>query len=322
MILTELLQTSNLPRLNNRVIKREFKLARNKTQRFVRVWIKKTRTKTMAVARRQYFLSHAYRDMQVSIQRNEDIFITAMITVLVLTFGAAATATNVVFLFFQTALDLSNISGASMAIIGLIATSVLTVLVSWFLAFLLNFMSLSIMDGATRKVNRSVRTTARKALRYTSRVAISWLALASVLTAPIALTAILGFLYVSFNGVSMDALMVGFQAGIIAGLSWIIFALMNYSLVPYVALFEPSIAIRDALARSQQLVRSKGRLFILAGYVALSAIFAAIYTIANFLDHSIGTNKWLLIFMASIAVVTIANGVMVTFYRKRKLARK
>jgi hypothetical protein len=320
MSLTDL-QALYLPGAKRHSFQRELKLTLNKAQKLAKSRIRKARSKTLATYRRQYFLSSAYGDLRTAISHNEDIFISSILAVFILSYSIWTTALNTLFIFLETAYEVAEFTGMSMTLLALIVSGVVAVICSWLLAFLMNMTSFAVMDGATRKQLRSIRSTARRSLRYTSRVAGAWFALLAAVTLPLFATGLSILIYLQANTPTIPELISYIPYAIIGAASWIIIMLMNYSLVPHVALFEPTMSLSKTFRRSRQLVVRRGRLFILSSYALLSLGLCIAYILSASLDNIIGLNKWLSFSFAIVGSVLLLNGLTATLYRKRKLAR-
>jgi hypothetical protein len=314
--------TYYLPRLNRRSLKRKLALAKLKSKRYTKAKLRKARSKALTVARRQYYLNAAQADLRVAVSRNEDIFISTIILAAILIYSVSAMAANMLLLFMITAYDAANTSGANMMVMTLITIGSTTVFGAWILAFIMSNISLSIMDGATGKKLRSLRSTVRRSLRSTSRVASVWFLIAMVIGVLLAALGAAGLAYVSIANPSIPRLMSLMPAAIALGVTGVLFVLAQYSLAPYITLFEAEVTPWKALGRSRRLVRRRGQLFIVAVYATLIAGFAAAYKIAAVVDDLFRINTMIVFAMLALAEIMFANGILVMLYRKRKLARK
>jgi hypothetical protein len=314
--------TYYLPRLNRRSLKRKLALAKLKSKRFMKAKLRKARSKALTVARRQYYLNAAQADLRVAVSRNEDIVISTIILASIIIYSVAAMAANMLLLFMMTAYDAANTSGANMMLMTLITIGSTTVFGAWVLAFIMSNISLSIMDGATGKKLRSLRSTVRRSLRSTSRVASVWFLIAVLIGVVLAALGAAGLAYISLTNPSIPRLMSLAPAAIGLGIIGVLFVLAQYSLAPYVTLFEAEVSPWQALGRSRQLVRRRGQLFIVAVYATLIAGFAAAYKVAAAVDGLFGINTMIIFAMSALAEIMFANGILVMLYRKRKLARK
>lgn len=320
MSLSEL-QTLYFPGRRQRQLQRELVLLERKAKKYTKAQFRKTRSKLIANYRAQYFLTAAARDLRIAAGRNEDIFIASMMAVTVLSFSAWTTSVSILFLFLETAYDIATLTGTSILVPMLVVAGAIGSLGGWFLAFLLNSLSFSIMDGATRKVQRSVRSTFRKSLHHASRVTTAWAALLAIAAAPFAAAGTSLLIYAQFATVTLDTLLMIAPYAIIAGFSWLLALIMNYSLVPQVALFEPKLPISKTFGRSRMLVQRRGRLFVLSAWASSAATLAITYFIGSGLDAWLGLNKWLIFSFGVFAVVIGMQSILTTLYRKRRLAR-
>jgi hypothetical protein len=225
-------------------------------------------------------------------------------------------------LFFKTGYDIAELSGINMAVLMLMVCSILGVVGGWLAAWLLNMLSFSIMDGANRKLHRSFRSTARKGLQYASRVTGAWVALLFVVLLPLLVMALNSFLVLRGVRQPLAVVELLFPYVATASVASTVLLLINYGLVPYVALFEPELPLHKALDRSHQLVRRRGRIFILAVYGLLGAAVAAAYSLALVFNQFLRIPEPITFFILSGLAVMYANCLMVMFYRKRKQARK
>jgi hypothetical protein len=208
----------------------------------------------------------------------------------------------------------------SIGLLSLMAVGVLATACIWLIAFILNGLSLAQMDGANGKRHTSLRATLRRSLALTSRVSTAWLMLGlissimiSIIGAPIAIYYYLHFLHttpsLNFYVLSTVWSLLG------------LFGLASFSLMPQVALFEPSLPLIKTPLRSYQLVKRRGRLFVLALQAALAMSIAASLGATNLLRGIIDSGSTIL-FSILVTVLLISSQLMLTaLYRKRKLAR-
>lgn len=283
---------------------------------------RRARSKTLAYARRQYYPTTAFADARVAIARNEDIFITTLVLLVVLTFSLTTTALQFLLTFLGTATAVADLTGINGGLLLLITFAIPALLCSWVAACLINMFSIAIMDGATRKNNRSLRLTVKRSLRTASRTANAWFMCIALLGAAPLLILITSSIASSVAGVSKAAIMATVPFALTACAVWAIYALAQYSLVPSVALFEPNLPLMKAFGRSRQLVKRRGRFFSLAIYLLVTIAIVAVYLFAGLVQSSLHIDKAALVSIGSMAAILSAHGLMVMLYRKRKLARK
>lgn len=315
------MQTEYLNRLDGWFMSRKFKSLGARASRLAKAALRKKRSAYWAWCRRQYFLLAAYRDMKISIGRNEDIFIAVGVIAVALGFAYAVTAAELAISFFLTAYTISELSGANILIFSTIAAGTLAVTTAWVAAFLFNSMAIAMMQGANRKKIRSVKHTLRQGLRLASRTAAYWLMLLSTIALPVVLVAILMLAYLLIFVNSQAEALAALPYGIIAAGVGSVFVILSYSLVPVVALFEPKLSYAEVFARSRELVSRRGRVFIMSAYGLLAAILAAAYGLSVMLQSLIDLNKALTFSLVAIPAIVYFNGIMTMLYRKRRLAR-
>jgi hypothetical protein len=321
MILTELIHSANPPRRRRRGLSRRLHYTRLRTKRYLKAHLRKARSKTNAAIKRQYFLSDAFAESRTAIKLNEDIYIGMLMAAAGIGFAFAVLISEIAILFFQTAYDFAEATGVNMLLITSIATGVLLTLSAWMLALLLNTFSIAVLEGANRKIYRSIRTTFRRALSHAPHTAAMWLMVTLLITVPIGVTVGLAALYFFFNPATVDQLLILAPYASIAALIWIVTVLINYGLAPHIALYEQPINIRQSFQRSRHLVTRKGRVFMLFYYLTLTASIAGAYSLAK-IAVEFGLPFVLLFAPLTFIIFLQANNVLVSFYRKRRLARK
>ncbi len=282
----------------------------------------RSHTRTLNYFRSQYYVSNAVTDLKSAVVRNEDILFASLILAVSLYFAFMNMAGEVMLLFFRTGYDIAELSGVNMAVLLLTVCSILGVIGAWLAALLLNMLSFSVMDGANRKKYRSFRSTARKGLQYASRVTGAWIALALVIALPLAVIFVNSFLILKGAQTPMSALETIFPYAATLSVASTVLLLINYGLIPYVALFEPELPLHKALDRSYRLVKNRGRIFILAMYMIFAACLAGVYGLAILFNQFLKVPEPITFFILSGLVAMYLNCVMVMFYRKRKQARK
>lgn len=321
MILTQL-ETLNLPRPYGRNFKRSLVASGHKAKRRAVSKFVRTRSRTITTLKSQYYLPNAYSDLRVAVARNEDIFLNSTMVLAVMGLAAVFILAELLVFSLNAALAIADISGLHIGLFMLQVVGVLGVLYGWLGALLMNMLSISIMDGSTRKVHRSIRSTMRKSLSRASMVASSWLLLATLMAGPMVVASVIAYLYVQIYGLSLVELLSIMPYGIIAALTWVMVVVMNYGLAPYVALFEPKTPILATFSRSRQLVKQRGKLFLLATYGSLVAVLSGAYLIFQAIEHALNVETWLLFAATVLIGISYANALLVMLYRKRKLARK
>lgn len=311
------LQSELAVHLSRRQLERKFKVTKIKLQKKARARVRKVRSLSLAWYRRQYFFTSAYRDTKGYIARNEDIFIAMAIIATVLIYGFATTASNLIYLFFQSAFLVADLSHISLALLSIMMIGVPALLSAWLLAFISNTFSFTLMDSATRKQYRSIRFTLRRSLRLTSRFTIAWIELLLAATAPVGLIAMTVMLWVHFASSTPSLLLKVVPLLIGMGGAWVLLCMAHFGLLPYVALFEERKSLNEQLKRSLQLVQKRGRIFLTFFYVISGTILASL----SFSSYFMGTNGAVVAVIFGLVGILFANMILVAFYQKRRLAR-
>ncbi|MEO6513314.1 MAG: hypothetical protein ABIR37_01370 [Candidatus Saccharimonadales bacterium] len=314
--------TEYLPRPDRRSFKRKTKLARIRVERLTRAHVRKARSISLAWYRRQYFLSSAYTDLRISIARNEDIYLAILMIAIILGYAYSVVAAQLLFIFFGAAYALGEATGMSMVFLSLITVSVLGVSLAWVAAFAANSLSLSLMHGANHKKIRSLRRTLREGLSFTSRTTAAWTLVVATVFGPLMIAALGTAIYFKATNADMHTAMTFLPYIAVTGVAWALYALMQFSLVPQVAIFEPQLSLQAAFSRSRQLVRTKGKVFLSVTYCTLAVALAALYGISALFEKVLRLNQSVTFIFGLILMTIFTNGILTVFYRKRRLARR
>jgi hypothetical protein len=314
------IQTEYFPQLNGQYIYRKLELLRQKARKAAKSKIRKARREYIAWHNRQYFLASAHNDMKVSIRRNEDIFIATALVAFGLIYACATIAAEITFTFFITAFSFSEVSGINMLLVALVAAGSLGAILTWVAAFILNSMSIALMHGANRKQIRSVRSTLRQGLAQAGRTATSWLVFLSALVLPLMLVGVAGLLHLLLFITTQAQMLSVMPYYIIAAMVGLIYVLLQYSLMPFVAFFEPTLSYLSAFKRSRELIAKKGRMFILSGYGILGTLIAAEYALSRFLQDLIGLHRNLSFSIMLTITAIYGYSVIAMLYRKRRMS--
>lgn len=307
--------------LRRRTLKLNVLKATVRFQKKSKSLVRRTRSKSLAFARSQYYPTTAYCDVRIAIARNEDSFITAVILLIALIFSVTTTGFQFVLTFLGTATAVADLTHLNGGLVLLVTFAVPAVLCSWVAAFLINVFSITLMHGATRKIKRSIRGTVQQSLRAASRVANVWFLLIALIATVPAAFMITSSLYLRVVAGSSTVKAV-IPYAVIACVLWAVYVLARYSLAPSVALFESDLALTKVLGRSRHLVKRRGHIFSIVIYLLAAVAIAAVYLFASLVQDILHIDKAALISVGSLAAILSAHGLMVMLYRKRKLARK
>lgn len=294
---------------------------RNFQLRYLKRRIKRYQRATVKYLRSQYYLSSALSDVQRAFRFNEDIALGGLLIVGGLSFAAISIFANALYYFVMAASILSVTSGINIAATVGVAIAVISVLSIWLGAFVQNIWMHALYEGSTRKQHKSLRMTVKRSLRHATRTAVAWWCLLLAAVAPgailnMVLLAIIKLFHLKLAVVLPYMLALGGAA-----LVWAVWVLVNYSLLPQVALFGRQASWKDAVLQAQQLVNRKGRVFILSNYAACVVGLGMAYLIAWGIQFATHTALMLSFALLSVVPLSIMNASLTMLYRKRRLAR-
>jgi len=280
------------------------------------------RRNALRVLRRQYYLTTALRDSRQALRQNEDITLACLIIIAVMAFAVSTTLTSAVYQYMLAANALSAMLGANLSLLAVLALATMGVSLLWLISLLQNMLSLSLMDGATRKQKRSLVSTIGRSLALTPRSTLAWIgvlaaALVPVLLLAVATLATLMTLTPSMTAVAVTALGTG-----LISLTWVSYILTTYSLLPYVTLFANPKSLGEAMKSSRAMVQARGRGFIASTYVSTAGLLTLSFEATRWLATALHCNSISLFSMFAFAVLLMHNTLLTMLYRKRRLARR
>jgi hypothetical protein len=290
-----------------------------------RIFIKslsRTKRNVLTSLSSQYYLTSALKDSRQALRLNEDITLACLMLAAVMTFSVSNIFTSAVYQYLSVANTVSDMFGTSIIILILLSLGVMTVSVVWLLALLQNSISISLMDGLTRKKNRSLVLTYRRSLKYTSRTSMAWLGLIAAAAIPSGMILIIAAAAILLLSPTAITVIILFISAGVASILWLTYVLSNYSLVPYLMLFDSKSSWSKAITDSRLLVSSKGRWFTGFSYLALAGGIYLAFGLTQTITKIIDCNSVTLFAILTIMVLFLHNVCLTMFYRKRRLARK
>jgi hypothetical protein len=294
----------------------------SQSQRRIKRTVKRSRNHLVAAIRRQYYLTNALSDAKKAYLLNEDISLASLIITGFLSFSVISVLANAIYTFALAASVISAILGINLVILMMMAFSTVGVLLFWTSALLQNMVSISLIEGATRKQKRSLKLTMSKSLSRASKTSAAWILLLSAAAVPAGMITLSTIIVTHMLGLSLSASLPYIIAAAVTALLWIIWVLANFSLMPYVVLFEKPANWQAAFSQSYFMVRRKGRLFLASGIFSLLALFALLYGLSALFQKVFNLDSTIIFLVLSIAGINVANAILTMFYRKRRLARK
>lgn len=300
---------------------KRFKKTNKKIKRAINAKIRVVKRYLNHTARKHYLLTSAYRDLRRAVAQNEDIVVASVATAFILVYACAVIAVDFVVAFSRVTYAVAETTEIDMGLFILALGPTVLVFCALLLALAMNFISIAIMDGANGKVYRSIRSTLRRSLGAASRIASAWFLLGFVHFGRMLVVLLPLYLYVKwFSDIAVLSPQVLIAAGT-AGVVWWLTGLLRYSLVPYVALFEPQHLLTEVFGRSRTLMKKQARTYIVTGTLVLAAYLTGLIKLGSYLRDSLGVATNLLFALGILAGLMAANAGMVMLYRKRKLAR-
>jgi hypothetical protein len=293
----------------------------HKTRKYINKKIQRAESALLRHLRTQYYPATAWADLRIAALRNEDIVLNAFILLMVIGFATTVTVFDFALLFLNTAYDISALTGIDMRILILVVGGVLVSLGGWVSAFLMNMMSIAILDGAHRKLKSTVRTTFRTALSMASAVTTAWFMLAVRSVLPALSAVIIGTLYLKFFYDTFTLPLLVWAVAAATMMTWSLVNFLRFSLAPYIVLFERA-PIPQAFKRSNTLLKYRGKVFLLSVYISLVALLAAMYGAAYLIESIVAYDKYPVFAVMGVFGLSATNGMLVMLYRKRKLSRK
>jgi hypothetical protein len=260
--------------------------------------------------------------MRTSITRNEDIYLAILMVSIILGYSYSVVAAQLLFVFFGAAYAFGEATGLSMAFLSLVTICVLGVSLAWVAAFAANSLSLSLMHGANHKKIRSLRRTLRDGLRFTSRTTAAWTLVAAVVAGPLMTAALATAVYFKATHADVHTALAFLPYIVVTAVAWALYALMHFSLVPQIAIFEPQLSLQQAFTRSRQLLQKRGKIFLSVMYCVLAVALAALYGISVLFETVLRINQSITFIFGVMLLSIFTNGILTMFYRKRRLARK
>lgn len=319
MIISELFPSDtgrNIPELRGKLEKR---LA--KSLKFVKAKIKRARRLSLVYVKKQYSVSLAIRDVRSAAQQNEDILIAATATVGLLAYGITVMAARFLLNVFTLTYAFSEAMNVDMLLVTVVIGGVILASSLLLTAFCMNFVSYALMDGANRKVHKSIRSTVRKSMRSANRVVLAWLLYGLMILSPAFAMGILTVMYYKwatgpyvFSPVLLTIIVAMWAISTLA-------IMITYSLVPAVALFEPNLLLFETLGRSRYLTKKCSRPFLVSALLGLVIYSTGLYALCQYLSQFIGRVSNLLFAIGMLVSIIALNSVLTMLYRKRKLAR-
>lgn len=310
------------PLRGNPSLKKRINKGGKKLKRSVLSRVKAFKRAVNNIAKKNYFLPTAYRDLRAAEAKNEDIVLVSKAWTALLVYACAVLTYEFLITLSRITYALSEATGYDMGILIIVFAPLIALFCILVAATSFNFLSLSVMDGANRKLYRSIKSTLVKSLNNASRITGAWFLLSLVLVFRLLVVFVPLVIFVKhFNTISYLSYQ-ALGAAAAAGIIWFISGIIKYSLVPYVALYEPKLILDQTFKRSRELINKAAVLFLATSLLCFTLYVLALYKLSELLKSWLGVETNLLLVLGVLAGIILANGGMVMLYRKRKLARR
>jgi hypothetical protein len=263
----------------------------------------------------RYTVMRSISDMFEAIRANLSAYIMSIIfSVLAAFVGVGVTIAPVVTVFFSLAHKETISTGTiTTLIVGAILLAIVWLAIAG--TFILTYVAVVLDAGANGRTT-GIGKTFRVSMSRLKRVLGAYLFLVGVAIGPLILAAFLTVFTSTF------AKMAGIVSALalLAAVIWIYVAMLRYLLAPYIAIFEPEVALSGVMSRSRKLMKNGGQWFILKEVGAILLGMALIsFATGSFAKGSYGNNAW--VDISGFVVSLIVIGTIVMLYRNRRLVR-
>lgn len=184
--------------------------------------------------------------------------------------------------------------------------------------------SLPVYDGAAGRPS-SIKNSLINSFSQLGRVFVATLYMYLAIFGPMIAFTILGFL-TALAMLTVPMITPILPIAVFTGVIWALIAAFRYILAPYAVLFEPSLAVKHSLKRSQELLTNGGQWFVFKAalfFVTLAVILAMfIGLLAGDVDlygPSTEQNNIDLVtsLIFDISLIIFSNGILVMLYRRQ-----
>lgn len=291
------------------------------TRKALRKSYRLTRSRLRHWYRTQYFITNAWRESLRAIKANEDICVGVMFICLTTLFGLMYLASNILYTFMDSAMGIADAFGVSIVAVSGVAGFVFALTTAWLVALLLSSLAVAIRQGMHRTVYRSILSTLRRGLHEANRLVVSWLMLLVILLLPVFMLSVVLFTAVLTELIDFDKFEQLLPYTVVTALGWVIVSFMDYALLPIVRLFEHEKTMTQALARTHNLVRGRGRLFILGSLGLALLPVGLVYAVTKIAPAQIGNKLDILLWVTALTVSITWTMIMTALYRRRSQSR-
>lgn len=291
-------------------------LAMHKRRARRRVLVK--RQSTIRWWHRQYQFNDAARDVRIAYRRNEDIMLGLLILGYFLIYVAVSNGADILYYFSQAVLMTTVVFGWAIAPLLLLVLAGVFMGLLWMLMVVMSAVQGSVMESLVRKRYRSLRIALKRSVKGSGRMVVAWLLLAALVCVPLGLATMLVMSAMMFGFITPDQFAQYGQYGVIVALLWPIYCAMHYALIPTIAHFQPRSSWKSVIAQSHELVRRKGRVFLLLLHMAILTGFCAVYGIAWAVNAIVPVGVLGVTVFGCFALTLVYQAVLTLLYYRRR----
>lgn len=268
--------------------------------------------------RRQYRLSHSFRDVRRAFGYNEDILLAVCVISVFATYVGVTSGANVVYFVSQAIVATTTILGLALLPamgIGVVACGSVLLCAA---AIASCALQKATMDGLTKKYYRSFRLTVQESLGCFGRVILAWTVGLAIVITPLALFGLLGIVAQYYGRIGGEQLLACSEYGAVAGVVWLVYCSMHYACIPLVAAFQPKASVGSWIQQSHELPRRKGRIFLLSLHLMLALSAGVVYCAARVVNYLLPFGLLPTVIFGLLGVVSVYQMIMTLFYYRRR----
>jgi len=269
----------------------------------------------------QYYLTTAARDVYRAFRLNEDIVAGLLIACAFVGYVAVSSAANVLYFLSEAIMNVTGMAGLAIIPILLLMMSGLGLLVVWSVAAMTAAAMHAVVQSLNRKIYRSLRETLVFGYRNGLRMITTWLLVLAIAFSPVALVCMLYGAAYLFRPIELATITSTIPYAVIAVLTWLMYCTMHYSLLPVIVVLEPTLSVKQMIARSHELPLKRGRMFLLGLHFALVGVLALLYGAAWLLNLIVPIGILDTTLLLGFGVLLGYYSILTAFYRRRRLSR-
>ncbi len=182
-------------------------------------------------------------------------------------------------------------------------------------AFVLTATSLALFDGSQSRTS-TIGNVLTKSLSQIVRMLKALATLGAIALGPMAVVALVPVIAVSIHGAKSLAYVL--PTLYLAALVWSTAVGLRYALVPYVALFEPGLNLKQSFGRSSSLLAGSQKTMLM-GILPFLTVVGALVAFVHYRPQAVLHPANVVINLVLLLIALIANGALVMLYCNRRL---